>query len=127
MMGVCIFVYIGKIQHTFHGFFPDPLLLIMLYSRIRYFILSYVFFYFKMHIISIFYQFLPILTNFDLILGRPWWFFQFLSINNNSSFLFYSRLPSFYNFLCIILCQNAYNTNFLSNFLKFSHFLTTLT
>ena len=24
MVGGCIFDYIGKIQRTFHGFFPDP-------------------------------------------------------------------------------------------------------
>ena len=46
----------------------------------------------------------------------------FFSTDNNLSCLLYSRLPSFYNFLCIFLGQNAYNTNFLPNFLNFSHF-----
>ena len=42
-----------------------------------YFIFFYVFFSFKMHIIPIFYQFLPILINFGLILGRPLFFSLF--------------------------------------------------
>ena len=46
-------------------------------------------------------------------------FFPIFLTDNNLSSLLYSRLSSFYNFLCIFLGQNAYNTNF---FTKFSHF-----
>ena len=42
--------------------------------------------------------------------------------DNNLSCLLYSRLPSFFIFLCIFLGQNAYNTNFLPIFTNFSHF-----
>ena len=40
---------------------------------------------------------------------------------------FYSRLASFYKFVCIFLGQNAYNTNFFTKFSQFFSFLTTLT
>ena len=73
--------------------------------------------------VCIFYQ---IFSNF-LIFWQLWpnfwashtFFSNFFSTHNNLSCLFYSRLPSFYNFLCIFLGQNVYNTNFLSNFLIF--------
>ena len=54
-----------------------------------------------------------IFDNFDPIFGPPLHFFNFFSTDNNLSCLLYSRLASFYNFLCIFLGQIAYNTNFL--------------
>ena len=58
---------------------------------------------------------------------KPNFFPQFFSTDNNLSCLLYSRWTSFYNFLCIFLGQNAYNTNFFTKFSQFFSFLTTLT
>ena len=51
-------------------------------------------------------------------------FYIFISIDNNLSSLLYFRLPSFYNYLCTFLGQNAHNTIL---FTYFSQFLLILT
>ena len=104
------FSHFLQLIRTYHVFF------ILDYPH---FIIFCVFFWVKMHIIPIFYQIFSIFLifdNFDLIFGPPLLFFQFFSTNNNLSYLLYFRLPSFYNFLCIYLGHNAYNTNFFTKF-----------
>ena len=72
-----------------------------------------------MHIIPIFSNFDIFWHNLGLILGCPYFFFLFFSIDNNWSCVLYSRIPSFHIFLGIFLCQNAHKTNFFTNFCHF--------
>ena len=71
------------------------------------------YFFVKMHKIPNFYQFFAFFA-----------IFQLFSIDNNLSCVLYSRIPYFYIFSAIFLCQNAYNTNFFTNFRKFLLILT---
>ena len=70
----------------------------------------FMFFFFskctKYQFFTNFSQFLLILTNCGLIFWHPYFFFLFFSIDGNLSCVFYSRILSFHNFLCIFLCQN---------------------
>ena len=95
-------------------------LLSVFYSRIpSFYMIIYVFFCFKMNIIPVVFQFLPILTIFGLILGCSCFFLPILLIDHDLSCLLYFSLTSFYNFLCIFLGQNAYNINFLPIFTNY--------
>ena len=80
------------------------------------FLIFYLFFWVKLHIIPIFLPNFLIFDNFDLIFGPSLLFSNFFSTDNDLSCLLYFRLPSFYNFLCIFFSQNAYNTNFYQIF-----------
>ena len=128
------FSHFGQLWPNFWAsptFFPIFFQLIINYHV--FFILDYphfiifcVFFWVKMHIIPIF---LPNFLNFSHFWqlwpnfwASPTFFSHFFSTDNNLSCLLYSSLASFYNFLCIFLGQNAYNTNFYQIFSIFPIF-----
>ena len=69
-------------------------------------------------------QFGQMMAQFWPNLGRPTFYSNFLSNENNISCLFYFRLPSFYNFFMYFFVSKYTYNQFVTNFSKFLPILT---